>query len=653
MTSDSMDTDVAMQVLQASKVSLGGDDYAGKNSARESFKYKIFVKIQFGSNDVMTPENIRYRFMALSDAVVTLTKGNSDSTYLTNIAGKRIDPRTSPTDPETFQAYVNWTQEDYRLQVGATIILHSAARFTVVKTSILEWLKEQRMFLSVNSTSSSIEEIFRIAVIPFLNPAITYRTGFTEELNANLQSVLNIKNEEFKSRYPCIKEDFKFDVVVSQYTERLRFKRASVATPILVVESPRSQSVLCQAILQEALTLMSPTDDGPSKYNCIPVALKNSKKYPKGPATVFRLLKEHELFLQEFKSFQIKGIHRSTMAVIRTKIMNECPAINAIEPTFMTEERGKWNVCTTILKIKEAHEWIDTHLRHLLESLDNDEKPQLLYPCVPQRIINYAEVSDDQVKHLDALSVSFIAGIPPVNAWSSPPLTATTHPGTNPSTLSASHSTILSSLVEKVDALKLQVDARDMATGHQKSSFPIQSLKPVPTPSPVSVLNGNVNLQSGMDARIEILQDDARSTKAELIAMRQILSSHATTNAQLGDRMDDFESYIDIQLAPLKEATAAGGLAALIRSCLTQPASPISIPPQTVDELDDLNDDEAMEEDEAHTPRRLFPRPPEKRSDSSSGKKRREAPSPFKASPPRGVRRDPSTPHSAASANDD
>ncbi len=78
-----MDTDVAMQVLHASRVSLVGADYAGKNPDRESSKYKIFVKIQFGHNDAMTPEAIRYRFMALSDAIVTLTQGNSDTTYLT------------------------------------------------------------------------------------------------------------------------------------------------------------------------------------------------------------------------------------------------------------------------------------------------------------------------------------------------------------------------------------------------------------------------------------------------------------------------------------------------------------------------------------------------------------------------------------------
>jgi hypothetical protein len=206
MTSDSIDTDVAMQVLHAQSVSLGGADY------------RIFAKIQFGPNDVMTPETIRYRFMALSDAIVTLTKGNSDSTYLTNMDGKRIDPRTSPTDPEAFRDYVNWTQPDYQLQVGTTIMIHSSVRYSVIKSSTMAWLKEQRMFLSVNTTASSLEEIFRIAVIPFLNPELTYRTGFTEDLNASLHTVLNIKNDEFKARYSCIKEDLKFDVVVSRHT---------------------------------------------------------------------------------------------------------------------------------------------------------------------------------------------------------------------------------------------------------------------------------------------------------------------------------------------------------------------------------------------------------------------------------------------------
>jgi hypothetical protein len=486
-------------------------------------------------------------------------------------------------------------------------------------------------------------------VIPFLHPDVTYRTGFTEELNASLQQVLNLKNDEFKSHYPCVKEDFQFDVVVSRYKEHVRVKRASVSTPILVVESPRSQSVLCRAILQEALSLMSPTDEGPSRYNCIPVVLKNSKKYPKGPATVFHLLKEHDLFLQEFKSFQIKGVHRTTMAVIRNHIMNDCPAINAIEPMFMTDSRGKWTVCTTIRNIKEAQAWFDDNLGSLLASLENDEKPPVPLPCVPQRIINYAKVSESQVQHLDALSVSFLAGIPPVNAWGSPPLTATTHPGTNPSTISASQSTFLSSLEKRIESLQVQVDARDMATGRQNSNSSIQLPGPVPTPPPDLALNQNANFQSEIDERIEIIHNASESTKIELIAMRKRLSSHANTTARLTERFDNFESFMDTQLAPLQEAAAAGGFEALIRRCLTQPSPPASIQTQMVDVP---MEDDPMEDASAHIPRILSLRSAAPRSDQSSGKKRREPSSSLKASPPR-VRRDTTTPHSSDSMKDD
>jgi hypothetical protein len=375
------------------------------------------------------------------------------------------------------------------------------------------------------------------------------------------------------------------------------------------------------------------------------LVLKNAKKYPKGPATVFRLLKEHDLFLQEFKSFQITGIHRTTMAAIRNKLMTECPAINAIEPMFMTDQRGKWTVCTTLQKLKEAQTWIDDHLTHLLDPLEIAEKPPLPLPCVPQRIINYAEVSESQVKHLaDLTVVAFIPGIPPsVNPWGSPARTATTHPVTTPSTLSA-NSPYLSSLSNKIDALQIQLNAQEMATGHQKSNNPNPLPVSVPTPSPVPVPNGKATDRSWMETSIEILQSEAMATKTELLEIRQKLASHANATAQLTDRIEDFQSHVDTQIAPLQEVTAAGGFATLILNCLSQ-AGVIPIPPQPVHG--------PAEDDFEHTPRQLFPRPPDQVSDSNSGKKRREPPSPFRASPPRGVRRDPSSPHSLDSMSDD
>lgn len=51
-------------------------------------------------------------------------------------------------------------------------ILHSAVRFPEVKRNILGFLQENRMFIKPNFTQSSLEEIVRVAVIPFMNQVI-------------------------------------------------------------------------------------------------------------------------------------------------------------------------------------------------------------------------------------------------------------------------------------------------------------------------------------------------------------------------------------------------------------------------------------------------------------------------------------------------
>jgi hypothetical protein len=80
-----MDTDNAMQVLNAHSVNLGGNNDDVKNSDRKSLITKIWTKFEFGHDDVMDPKTIRYRFMALSDAIVKATKGDFDSIYLATI----------------------------------------------------------------------------------------------------------------------------------------------------------------------------------------------------------------------------------------------------------------------------------------------------------------------------------------------------------------------------------------------------------------------------------------------------------------------------------------------------------------------------------------------------------------------------------------
>ena len=245
-----------------------------------------------------------------------------------------------------------------------------------------------------------------------------------------------------------------------------------------------------------------------------------------------------------------------------------------------------------------------------------------------------------------------IAGIPPFNAWKSPPLTATTQPFTAPSTLT-DNSQLLSSLISEIQSLKLQINTGAMATDHQKSNSPPQ----VPGPAPLNPLDPTPgqtgNLQSDLEAQIVLLQRASSTTTSEFISIRKTLADHASTTAQLTDRFDDFERYIDHQLAPLKEATAAGGLAALIRSCLSPSTSPARLPQQN---------DEPMEDNSVYTPRRLAlarpptTPPPESRSVSNSGRKRGERPSPFsrqgQASPSR-VRLDTSSPPSFASNKQD
>jgi hypothetical protein len=128
-------------------------------------------------------------------------------------------------------------------------------------------------------------------------------------------------------------------------------------------------------------TLMSPTDNGPPRYIWVPLVLKNQKKYSNGHATIFHLLKRHHQFIEEFKSFQIKGVHWMTIGILKPMIMTDCPAINAIEPTFRTDNFGKWTICSTKEKLSEAQEWTP------------DDIPSLPKAVARQQIIVYNEVS--------------------------------------------------------------------------------------------------------------------------------------------------------------------------------------------------------------------------------------------------------------------
>ena len=166
---------------------------------------------------------------------------------------------------------------------------------------------------------------------------------------------------------------------------------------------------------------MSPTDDGLSNKTCIPLVLRNGRQFPKGPAMVFKLLKQHQQFLDNFASFQIKGVHCVTMDILKIKILTDCPAITAIEKSFMSDDFGKWYMCSTIENIKNAKTWIDEHLQFILDELPPDDKLSLPTAIVSQRIVYYGDISDSQVDHLMALS-GISATEPVPNAWNTPHL---------------------------------------------------------------------------------------------------------------------------------------------------------------------------------------------------------------------------------------
>ena len=626
MTPDRMDTDVVTQVLNASSLQVGGDDYAVKNSDRKSFVSKIHTRIAFDRRDGIDSTDVRYRFMALSDAIVqSSASGDSDAVFITTTDGKRIDPQSSPTNADEFQDYIHWTSfaAGRQTSASATIIVHSDVRYNQVKSRIFRFLEANSIFLKPNFSETSLEEIVRVAIIPFMHPDITFRKGLAEALKAKLHAVLQIKTDEFKSRYPCLSTaDFKFDVIVSKTREQVEFQRASVSTSILLVECPKSQSLLVRTILQEALTLMSPTDDGLPNYSCIPTVLKNASKFPKGPAMVFHLLKKHQAFLDNCQSFQIKGVHRATMDILKTKILSACPAITAIEPSFMANDFGKWFLCSTSARLKEAQTWIDDNLQSLMDGLSPEDKPSLPKAVLPQRIIDYGSVPDSQMDNLFTLSGMSISD-PTVNAWSTPTtLTAPTMQNTS-STLSASQATMISDLITKVQALESLLDSQ--------TSTPVQpTLDPTPIPAQISdfisdqVLEHTTNLQHSLDASLLHLRSDYTHQAQKINSIDFKLAAQDTTISNIQERIDDFESNISYQVAPLKEAIDAGGLAALIQKtvlgCLTQTQHPPPSVPQPMEE--DFNT-------YVQTPRRTFNHAASGIASPPSANKRSIPPSPF------------------------
>jgi hypothetical protein len=100
---------------------------------------------------------------------------------------------------------------------------------------IFGFLQETNIYIKPNFTASYLEEIPRVALIPFMNPDFTFRKQFAKELNQKLQDVVNSKSDDFKHMYPCITDDFQFHVLVSKTTERMTFQHAKITTSILLV----------------------------------------------------------------------------------------------------------------------------------------------------------------------------------------------------------------------------------------------------------------------------------------------------------------------------------------------------------------------------------------------------------------------------------
>jgi hypothetical protein len=241
---------------------------------------------------------------------------------------------------------------------------------------------------------------------------------------------------------------------------------------------------------------------------------------------------------------------------------------------------------------------------------------------IPQRIIYHAEVSDSEVAHLVALAArSTINSAPPtINAWGSPPTStaATTQLTTTYSTLSASQTTMMSELAAKVKSLENKLESQDTSIVHHQNNNS-------------SVLPENISdLISAQvsDSTATFRSDFAYLKRKSLQHHEDISVFYTKIDAQdsaiatINERIDEFETNISTQVAPLNEAIQAGGLAALIQKtvlgCLNQTQHHRPIPPQP------------MDEDLSHTPpRQLFDHARSDQSSTGSAKKRGEPPSPF------------------------
>jgi uncharacterized coiled-coil protein SlyX len=262
------------------------------------------------------------------------------------------------------------------------------------------------------------------------------------------------------------------------------------------------------------------------------------------------------------------------MAILKPMIMKDCPAINAIEPTCMTDDSGKWTLGTTQETLKDAQAWIDTNLQLLMDTISPDDKPSLPKAITPQRIISYAAVSDSQLDNLLALAGLSTSAQPTVNAWCSPPLTAPTPPSPLYPTLSASQPTVISELVTKITLLESQLVSQNTTIDENESK--LSALLSAQT----------INLQSLLDERITPLQLASNKQSATITRLQSQVDVQQTTIASINDRIDVFENNISSQIAPLlTEAAQAGGLAELIQhtvlGCLNQKIQSISRPKST------------------------------------------------------------------------
>ena len=203
------------------------------------------------------------------------------------------------------------------------------------------------------------------------------------------------------------------------------------------------------------------------------------------------------------------------MALLKPNFMTECPAITAIEPTFMTDTHGKWNLCSTTDKIDEAQDWIDNNLQTFLDTTATENKPPVPQACIPHRIIDYAKIPDLQVDNLYALSGLSLDSPSTSNAWGRPPvISTTTHPPTY-STLSASQTT-MNEIVTKLKLMESTLESHDATINKNNNHLSAHSSDHISDYISEQIIEHNASMFSEFDDHVHHLKDEIKHQSAQI-----------------------------------------------------------------------------------------------------------------------------------------